>query len=161
MHANGFRTLCKRYSAYFLARNSERCICSKSQSLKVGDKETLTKTFTKEDVETFAKISLDNNPLHTDPDFAKATKFGRCIVHGVLVHGLISAVCATKLPGQGSVYLSQEMKFVAPAFVNESVTAEVEVLEVRKSIMKCSTIAFRTEDKQVVMEGVARLMLPK
>jgi acyl dehydratase len=83
---NAFRTLCKRYSAY-VVRDCKRCVYSKSTSFNVGDKETLTKTFTKEDVETFAKISLDNNPLHTDPDFAKATKFGKCIVHGVLIHG--------------------------------------------------------------------------
>ncbi|XP_062589341.1 hydroxyacyl-thioester dehydratase type 2, mitochondrial-like [Saccostrea cucullata] len=89
------------------------------------------------------------------------TKYGKCIVHGVLINGLISAVCSTKLPGPGAVYLSQETKFVAPAFVGESVTAEVEVFEVRKSIMKCYTTAFRTDSKQVLMQGVAKIMLPQ
>ncbi|XP_061173821.1 hydroxyacyl-thioester dehydratase type 2, mitochondrial-like [Saccostrea echinata] len=160
MCASIFKSFCPRYSNYLIVGECARCLSTrKYTSVNVGDKASLTKTFTKDDVHSFAKLSLDNNPLHTDPDFAEKTKFGKCIVHGVLINGLISAVCSTKLPGPGAVYLSQEMKFVAPAFVGESVTAEVEVFEVRKSIMKCYTTAFRTENKQVLMQGVAKIML--
>ncbi|XP_022329858.2 hydroxyacyl-thioester dehydratase type 2, mitochondrial-like [Crassostrea virginica] len=161
MNSRGIRTLSKLHSEYVIIRKCVRCASKNHASFSVGDKATLTKTFTNDDVETFAKISMDHNPLHTDPDFAKTTKFGKCIVHGVLINGLISAVCSTKLPGPGTVYLSQETKFVAPAFVNESITAEVKVLEIRKSIMRCSTTAFRTEDKKVLMQGEAKLLIPR
>eukprot|EP00105_Crassostrea_gigas_P024486 XP_011444740.1 PREDICTED: uncharacterized protein LOC105340412 [Crassostrea gigas] len=161
MNASRFNAISKLFSEYVVTRQCMKCAPRRYSSFSVGDKAALSKTFTKDDVETFAKISMDNNPLHTDPDFAKTTIFGKCIVHGVLINGLISAVCSTKLPGPGAVYISQEMKFLAPAFVDESITAEVEVLEIRKSIMKCSTTAIRTGNKEVLVKGEAKLLIPK
>ena len=89
MNSRGIRTLSKLHSEYVIIRKCVRCASKNHASFSVGDKATLTKTFTNDDVETFAKISMDHNPLHTDPDFAKTTKFGKCIVHGVLINGYI------------------------------------------------------------------------
>lgn len=97
--------------------------------LLVGAKASLTKKITDADVRKFSEVSLDTNPLHLDEEFAKTTIFGRRIAHGMISAGLISAVLANKLPGQGSIYLSQELKFTAPVFLNDTITAEVEIVE--------------------------------
>lgn len=102
-----------------------------SLRLEVGATAQLTRFFSKADVQQFALLTGDFNPLHLDDEYARQTRFGACIVHGMLHAGLISAVLATVLPGPGTIYLRQELIFLAPIFVNESVTASVEILEVR------------------------------
>lgn len=84
MNASGFNAISKLFSECIVTKQCVKCATRRYSSFSVGDKAALSKTFTKDDVETFAKISMDNNPLHTDPDFAKTTIFGKCIVHGVL-----------------------------------------------------------------------------
>ncbi|OWF37733.1 hydroxyacyl-thioester dehydratase type 2, mitochondrial-like [Mizuhopecten yessoensis] len=138
-----------------------RAFCTRTHSLQTGSKASLTKVFTAEEVKTFSEISQDKNPIHIDPEYAANTRFGKCIVHGVLLNGLLSAVCSTKLPGPGAVYLSQELRFVAPAFIDRSVTAEVEVLNIERLVMTLSTTVRETETQKVLMEGSARLMIPK
>lgn len=128
----------------------------KFSELKVGQKASLVKTFTDEDVRTFAKISLDTNPLHLSDEYAKTTIFGQRIVHGMLTSSLISAVIANKLPGEGTIYLGQELRFLAPVLLNDTITAEVEVAELRedKKIAKLNTICTNQDGKQVIT-GVA------
>ena len=99
------------------------------KDLYIGQKASVQKTFTSADVNSFAGITMDVNPLHMSEGYAKGTVFGRRIVHGMLTAGLISAVLANHLPGPGTIYLGQEMRFVAPVFLNDDVTAEVEVAE--------------------------------
>ncbi|XP_060079568.1 hydroxyacyl-thioester dehydratase type 2, mitochondrial-like [Ylistrum balloti] len=130
-------------------------------SLQPGSKASLTKVFTAAEVQTFSEISQDKNPIHIDPEYAASTRFGKCIVHGVLLNGLLSAACSTKLPGPGAVYLSQELRFVAPAFLGESVTAEVEVMNIERLVMTLSTIVRETDTRKVLLEGSAKLMIPK
>ena len=87
--------------------------------LKVGQKASVQKTFTAADLTLFAGVSLDVNPIHMSGEYAKNTVFGKRIVHGILTSGLISAVLANKLPGPGTIYLGQDLRFVAPVFVGD------------------------------------------
>ncbi|HPG92144.1 MAG TPA: MaoC family dehydratase [Clostridia bacterium] len=124
----------------------------KFSELKVGQKATLVKTFTDEDVRTFAKISLDTNPLHLSDEYAKTTIFGQRIVHGMLTSSLISAVIANKLPGEGTIYLGQELRFMAPVLLNDTITAEITIEELRedKRIAKLNTVCTNQDGKQVI-----------
>ena len=94
--------------------------------MKVGDKATLSKTITDADVMLFAGLSGDFNPVHVDEEFAKESLFERRIAHGILGAGLISAVIGTDLPGVNSIYLGQELKFTAPVFIGDTITASGE-----------------------------------
>ena len=98
-------------------------------TLKVGDKDSTSKVITSEDVLLFAQVSTDNNPVHVDEEFAKTSIFGKRIAHGMLGASLISAVLGTKLPGFGTIYMSQEVKFKRPVFLGDTLTAWVEVAE--------------------------------
>lgn len=129
--------------------------------LKTGDSASLTKTFLDKDVRSFAEISGDTNPVHLDDDFAASTRFKRRLVHGMLTGGLISAVLGTKLPGPGSIYLSQSITFRAPVFINDTITATVTVSRIRedKPIVTLETVC-RNQDGAVVLDGEAILLVP-
>jgi len=120
----------------------------------VGAKASLTRTFMAADVEAFAKLSGDHNPLHFDAGFVQRTVFGRLIVHGGLTTGLFNALVAEQLPGPGSVFLHQEWDYPAALGIGEEVTAEVEVVEARddKPItrLRCSA---RLADGTEVLRG--------
>ena len=124
--------------------------------LKIGQKASVQKTFTAADVTAFAGISMDVNPIHMSDKYAESTVFGKRIVHGILTSGLISAVLANKLPGPGTVYLGQELRFTAPVFLGDDITAEVEVAELRedKKIVKLNTTCYNQNGK-VVISGLA------
>eukprot|EP00039_Didymoeca_costata_P005170 m.79085 g.79085 ORF g.79085 m.79085 type:complete len:135 (+) comp12701_c0_seq1:106-510(+) len=100
--------------------------------LSIGDSASLRRQFTAADVKGFADVSGDTNALHLDDDYAKTTRFGGCIVHGMLMNGAISALIANTLPGKGTIYLGQEIKFKAPLYVGDHCTVRVEVLEIRR-----------------------------
>ncbi len=122
----------------------------------VGQKATRSLTLTDEHVRMYAAITGDHNPLHFDPAFAAATKFGRLVVQGGLTTGLLHALVATDLPGPGSVFLSQNWKFTAPVFIGDTITAEAEVLSVHasKPVTKLG-VRVRRQDGEVVLEGEA------
>ena len=128
--------------------------------LKVGMKHSRTKTFSDQDVRDFARISLDVNPIHLDDAAAAKTVFGKRIAHGILVTGLISAVIGNHLPGEGTIYLGQDSSYVAPVFIGDTITATVEVTELRpdKKIAHLSTIASNQDGKQVI-KGTAVVKL--
>ena len=119
--------------------------------LKLGDHSTLSKTFTQEDVDEFARISLDTNPLHLDEEYAKQTRFGGRIVHGILGASLISAVIGTALGGP--IYLGQTLKFVKPIRVGETITATAEVIAVRedKNIVTLRTLITNEKGEDVIV----------
>ena len=81
----------------------------------------------------YSQITGDHNPLHTDPEFAAGTRFGKLIVQGGLTSGLLNAIVATDLPGPGTVFLETHWRFLNPVFIGDTITAEVEILEVHKT----------------------------
>lgn len=130
--------------------------------LQIGQKASIQKTFSAADVTAFAGISLDVNPIHMSEGYAKDTIFGKRIVHGILTSGLISAVLGNYLPGPGTVYLGQELKFVAPVYLGDDITATAEIVELRedKKIVKLSTICVN-QDGKTVISGLATVKFDK
>jgi 3-hydroxybutyryl-CoA dehydratase len=126
--------------------------------LKLGDKASLSKTISEQDVSDFAKLSLDTNPLHLDEDYARLTRFGGRIVHGMLGASLISAVIGTRLGGP--IYLSQSLKFLKPIHIGEQLTATAEVIGIRedKNFVTLSTV-LTNEQGEPLIQGEA-LVLP-
>jgi len=127
---------------------------------KPGDTASISKTITDDDIQKFADASGDHNPLHLDDEFAKSTRFGRRIAHGMLSASLISAVIANQLPGQGSIYLGQTLKFVAPVFPGDTITARVTVISIRddKAVMKLETVC-ANQHGEVVIKGEATVLV--
>ena len=126
----------------------------------VGDTAEITKRITASDIEGFAGVSGDYNPIHLDEEFAKNTRFGRRIAHGMLTASLISSVIANKLPGEGSIYLGQTLQFVAPVFLDDEITARVTVKEIRenKPILKLETIC-ANQRNEIVIRGEATVLI--
>ena len=125
----------------------------------VGDSAEITKTIEQADIDAFAGVTGDHNPVHVDEEFARTTRFGRRIAHGMLTASLISAVLANKLPGEGSVYLGQTLQFVAPVFPGDEITARATVKEIRedKPILKLETICINQRD-EIVIRGEATVL---
>jgi acyl dehydratase len=121
----------------------------------VGQRATRSLTLTAADVEAYAGITGDRNPLHFDEDFATRTKFGRLVVHGGLTAGILNALVAEDLPGPGTVFMSQKLDYLAPVYVGDTITGEVEVLSVHdsKPVTELKAIVKR-EGGEVVLEGV-------
>ena len=128
--------------------------------IKQGDTASLTKTISDSDVRAFADLSGDHNPLHLDENFAQQTRFGRRIAHGMLSASLISAVIANELPGEGSIYLAQTLKFVAPVFLGDTVEARVTVIGIRedKPIVTLETVC-TNQRNEVVIKGEATVFI--
>ena len=131
-------------------------------TLKVGAAAEVSKTITDEDVRAFAELTGDRNPVHLDEEFAATTRFGRRIAHGMLGASLISTVLASELPGRGTVYLSQTLRFTAPVFIGDTVTARVAVKHVRedKPVVTLETVCTNQRGERVV-EGEAVVLLPR
>ena len=123
---------------------------------KVGDKSEAKRVFTTEEVELFAVLSQDKNPLHLDDTYAATTIFKKRIVHGSLVGSLISAVIGNKLPGNGTIYMAQTVNFKRPVYLEDEVTCRVEITEIilQKSIYKLSTNCYN-HNNEMVIEGNA------
>lgn len=124
--------------------------------IQVGEKASTSKTVTEEVVRRFAEITGDFNPVHIDPEFAAKSLFKERVAHGMLGAGLISAVIGTQLPGPNTIYLGQDLKFVAPVKLGDTITAEIEVIEKidKPKILKLRTTV-RRQDGTNVIEGVA------
>lgn len=125
-------------------------------TLQPGDAASRTLTISDEMIRGFADLTGDTNPVHLDDDYAAETVFGRRIAHGMIAAGVISATLANDLPGPGTLYLGQTLKFKRPVFPGDTITATVEVLSVRpdKPIVTLSTIC-TNQDDEVVLEGEA------
>lgn len=129
-------------------------------TLRIGDTASLSKTITDDDIHAFADLTTDHNPVHLDDEFARQTRFGRRVAHGMLSASLLSAVLANQLPGRGTVYLSQTLQFVAPVFPNDTVTARVTITKIRadKPIVTLETVCLNQHDETLI-KGEAVVLL--
>ncbi|MDR1379088.1 MAG: MaoC family dehydratase [Synergistaceae bacterium] len=126
--------------------------------LAIGMKDSLAHTVTREDVQQFADLTGDRNPLHVDEEFARNSIFGKPIAHGMFGAGFISAVLGLRLPGPGSLYMDQSLRFKKPVFIGDTITATAEITDLNpeKYQVRLSTICTNQEGA-VVIEGEALL----
>lgn len=125
---------------------------------QVGDRITETIDITDGMVRSFAEVSGDVNPMHLDDEYARTTRFGRRIAHGMLSAALISRILGNKL-GPGGIYLGQTLKFLSPIFIGDRVTVEVEVLKIRESKgIGIARTSVRNQKGEIVVDGEATIM---
>lgn len=122
------------------------------QPPKLGSRAERKHTFTQADVDAYAALTGDRNPLHFSDEFVAATRFGRRIIHGGLTTGMFNAIVAEQLPGAGSVFLHQQWDYPAPVYVGDEVIAEVQVIEARpdKPITRLLCVARRADGTEVL-----------
>jgi 3-hydroxybutyryl-CoA dehydratase len=132
----------------------------KFEDIYVGQSASISKTVTNADILILADVTLDRNPVHLDDAFASHTRFGGRIAHGILAIGLISAVLGTQLPGPGTIYLSQQVKFLAPVRPGDTIKAVVEVVALRpeKRIVTLKTNCYN-QDNQAILTGEAVVLV--
>ena len=129
------------------------------QALRVGQTAQMSKQITSADLSLFAAVTGDFNPVHFDPVYAAGTFFKERVAHGMIAAGLISGVIGMKLPGPGTIYIQQTVKFLAPVKINDVVTVKVEVLELlEKNRVKLKTTVVNQEGVTVV-DGEALVMV--
>ena len=129
----------------------------KFEDLRIGMFEEVGKTITEADIVNYAGLSLDINPIHLNN--AKDSIFKERIAHGMLTSGLISAVLGTKLPGEGSIYLSQTLKFISPVKIGDTITAKAEIIDINpeKKIITIKTTCIN-QNKNIVIDGEAKVL---
>ena len=130
------------------------------EDLSEGMTAALERTVSSEDVVRFAEVTGDSNPLHFDAEFAATTVFGEPIAHGILSAGYISAVIGTRLPGPGTIYLSQELKFKAPVRIGDTVTARVTVAAIDRARRRVRLETACLVGDKIVLEGEALILVP-
>lgn len=130
------------------------------EDIKIGMTRHLRKVITDKDIEMFAEISTDHNPVHLDDDYARDTIFRGRIAHGMLTAGLISAVIGEQLPGHGTVYLGQTLKFLAPVRPGDMVHAEVTVTEIDITKRRVKLDCHCAIDGKKVLTGEATVLAP-
>lgn len=130
------------------------------EDLHVGQTASVGKTISEADILLYTAVSSDTNPLHLDAEYAAGTMFGARIAHGMLSAGLISAVLGTRLPGPGTVYIAQSLRFLAPVFIGDTVTAIVEVAELIAEKRRARLLTRCMVAGKKVIEGEAMVVLP-
>ncbi len=132
------------------------------EDLRPGQSATHSKTVTEADVVLFAGVTGDFNPAHLDQVYAEKSRFGGRIAHGMLSAGFISAALAMRLPGPGTIYLSQSLRFLRPVHIGDTVTARVEVAELfpaKRRVRLLTTCA--NQDGEALVDGEAMVMVPE
>lgn len=130
------------------------------EDIKIGDSAEYAKTITEADILMFAAVSGDDNPVHINQEYAETTPFGGRIAHGMLTASLISTVVGTRLPGNGTIYLSQSTRFKAPVKIGQTITARATVIELfpEKKRVKLSTECI--VQGKVILEGESLVIAP-
>lgn len=130
------------------------------EDIEIGMIRSLTKEVTDRDIALFAEVSTDRNPVHLDEDYAQQTIFGGRIAHGMLTAGLVSAVIGEQLPGHGTVYLGQSIRFLGPVRPGDRVTAEVEVTAIDHAKRRVTMDTRCLVDGKKVLSGEALVLAP-
>ena len=130
------------------------------EDLKVGTTDEFSKTISESDIQTFADVSGDKNPVHLNPEYAKATVFKGCIAHGILTASFVSTVIGTRMPGPGCIYVAQNLKFKAPVRAGDTVKAVCTVTELneKRKFAEIKTQCFVGDT--LVVDGNATIMVP-
>ncbi|MBO9401926.1 MaoC family dehydratase [Shimia sp. R9_1] len=130
------------------------------EDLEIGMSRYVRKTVTDQDIEMFAAVSTDHNPVHLDEDYARDTMFGGRIAHGMLTAGLISAVIGEQLPGHGTIYMGQSLKFLAPVRPDDTVLATVTVTDIDIAKRRVKLDCTCTVEGKKVLAGEATVLAP-
>lgn len=130
------------------------------EDIEMGMTRYIRKVVTDEDIEMFAKVSTDHNPVHLDDDYAEHTIFRGRIAHGMLTAGLISAVIGEQLPGHGTIYMGQSLKFLAPVRPGDTVYAEVKVIDIDHTKRRVKLDCHCSVDGKKVLMGEATVLAP-
>lgn len=135
---------------------------TKYSDIKLGQVAKVVQTITEDDIQTFGDLSGDYNPLHFNDEWAKTTIFGGRIAHGLLTASFISTTIGMHLPGPGTIYMSQSMRFLGPVRIGDTITAQVEVIKLNdeKERVTLKTIC-TNQDGKVVLDGEALVTLMK
>tara|TARA_R110001583_G_scaffold145875_1_gene297899 strand:- start:22761 stop:23165 length:405 start_codon:yes stop_codon:yes gene_type:complete len=129
---------------------------------EIGDFREQTRVFTGEDVQQFAELSNDFNPLHLNEVYASKSIFGKRIIHGMLYASMFSELIAAEIPGPGAIYLEQNLKFLKPVYWNDKITARVSIINIieHKSLYKLQTIIYKNDGtNDLVVDGEALVKL--
>jgi 3-hydroxybutyryl-CoA dehydratase len=130
------------------------------EDLQVGRTASIGKTISEADILMFTAVSLDTNPIHLDAEAAKRSVFGERIAHGMLSASLISALLGTKLPGPGSIYMRQSLRFAAPVRIGDTVVATVEVVSLNPEKKRATLKTICMVGDELVIEGEAYVQVP-
>src|SRR5689334_20196957 len=130
------------------------------EDLQIGQTASLGKTITEADILLYAAVSTDTNPIHIDAEAAKSSLFGERIAHGMLSAGLISAVLGTRLPGPGTLYMRQSLRFTAPVRIGDTVKATVEVTALHPDKKRATLRTICAVGQEMVIEGEAYVQVP-
>jgi len=130
------------------------------EDLRVGQSASLGKTISEADILMFTAVSLDTNPIHLDAEAAKQSVFGERIAHGMLSASLISALLGTRLPGPGSIYMRQSLRFAAPVKIGDTVKATVEVVSLNPEKKRATLKTICMVGDELVIEGEAYVQVP-
>jgi 3-hydroxybutyryl-CoA dehydratase len=131
------------------------------EDLRVGQQAMFGRTVTDADIAGFAGVSGDTNPIHLHDGYAKGTRFGQRIAHGMLGAGYISAVIGTKLPGPGAVYISQTLNFMAPVLVGDTITAVATIAAIDDKRRRVTLKTQCLNGDKVVIDGEAVVLVPR
>jgi 3-hydroxybutyryl-CoA dehydratase len=131
------------------------------EDLSIGMASSYEKTVTAKDIDTFAIVTGDTNPVHLDAEYAATTPFKARIAHGMMSAGLISTVLGTQLPGPGCIYLEQQIKFRAPVFIDDTVVATVTVEDINERRGRVSLKTQCFVNGKLVADGTASMMVDK
>lgn len=129
--------------------------------LFIGREEWECLCFSEEDVERFSCLSGDMNPIHLDENYAQQTRFGRCIVHGVLAVGAFSKIIGTRMPGLGSIYLEQNVKFLKPIYIKQEIAVQIKIYDIirEKNIVCLETNIMNKDKTEYLIRGTAKVLL--
>lgn len=130
------------------------------EELEVGMSAEYSRKVKQQDIQDFADVSGDDNPVHLNEEFAKQTMFKGCIAHGILSAAFISTVIGTKLPGTGAIYLGQQLKFIAPVRAGDTVVTTATVTDIDTAKRRITLETICSVDDKPVLQGEALVMVP-